>query len=61
MPLPWEKKTLEETQEEDERLSVQLSIAQKKAMIAKLRANGLSVKRDFGGSIKAAIQWLKAH
>ena len=61
MNLPWQKqKTLEEAQQENERLDVELSIAQKRAMLAKLKANGLTT-RDFGGSLKKAWQWFKTH
>ena len=60
-PFAKEPKTISELQEENERTELQLSIAQKKAMMDKLHANGLSLKKDFGGSIKAVIEWMKHH
>lgn len=58
-----EKKTLNELEEENEELRIQneneelkLSLAEKQ----KLKNNGLSLK-NFGGSVKSAIAWLKVH
>jgi hypothetical protein len=55
------KKSTSELEEENEELRIQnenedlkLSLAQKK----KLRDNGLSLK-NFGGSVKSAIAWIK--
>lgn len=68
MPFGFEKKrTLEEAQEENERLQVeaeiedkQLSIAQKRAAILRLKQAGLTPK-DFGGKWSAVVEWLKTH
>jgi hypothetical protein len=66
MPIPFisRQKTLEELSEENERLKTQaenedlkLTIAQKRALQAKLSANGLSVNKTFGGSLRAAWRW----
>lgn len=54
-----EQKTPEQLKEEDERLDIELSVAQKKAVLAKLRANNLSVS-DMGGW-KRAWHWFKTH
>ena len=37
---------------------LQLSIAQKQALRKKLEQSGLTVKKDFGGSVKRAWAWL---
>jgi hypothetical protein len=60
--LPWaaKHKSLEELQSEDETASVELSIAQKRAAIAKLKANGLTPK-SFGNSWANIRAWLKSH
>jgi len=55
------KKSLEELQEENDRLEMELSVEQKNAMLAKLRANGLTVKKDFGGRLTDAWRWFKTH
>ena len=59
------KKTAEEIQEENDRLEQQekqeeleLSIAQKQALRKRLQDSGLTVKKDFGGSLKKAWTWL---
>jgi len=52
------KRTLEEAQEENERLDVELSVAQKRAAIAKLKENGLSGK-SFGWNWRAIWAWFK--
>lgn len=64
-PFKWKQKSLEQLQEENERLSkeaeneeLQLSIAQRQALRKKLSDSGLSVKKDFGGSVKRAWAWL---
>ncbi len=66
MPLPFlsKRKTIEEATEDNERLKVeaenedlQLTIAQKRALRAKLSEYGLSVNKSFGGSLKAAYRW----
>lgn len=44
-------------QSENEEL--QLSIAQKQALRKKLEQSGLTVKKDFGGSLKRAWAWAK--
>lgn len=61
-----EKKTIGELQEEKERLETeneyldtQLTHEEKKAALAKMRANGLNFKSF--GSWKAAWEWFKKH
>lgn len=56
-----EKKTVTELQEENEEAELELSIAQKRAAQAKLTAAGLDRNKDFGGSWRSVIQWLKTH
>ena len=69
MPLDFgffgKKRTNEQIMEDSERLKteaenedLQLSIAQKQALRRKLEISGLTVKRDFGGSVKRAWAWL---
>lgn len=68
MPIPFitqKKKTAEEIEQENEVLmkqneqeQLQLSIAQQRAMRQKLEAQGLSLKKDFGGSLKRAWVYL---
>ena len=60
---PFEKKeqSLAELQEEDERLEAELSVMQKRELRAKLQANGLTVRKDFKGSLKSAWLWFKNH
>ncbi len=60
-------KSLSETEEETERLqaenekeSVQLSIAQKRAAIAELKKRGLTAKH-FSFDFSRIISWLKTH
>ena len=55
------KQSLDELQEENDRLEMELSVEQKRAMLAKLRANGLSVNKDFGGKLADAWRWFKSH
>lgn len=59
------KKSLEEIQQENERLRVEreneqlaYSIKQQRAVSSELRKSGLSLK-DFGGNIKSALRWLR--
>jgi hypothetical protein len=62
MPWPWEKsESLENLQETEQRRSVELSIAEKEAVIARLRKEGLSLKKSFGGSLSAAWNWFRSH
>jgi hypothetical protein len=65
--FPFTKKlrTTEELIEDNERLKTEaeneelrLSIAQKQALYKKLENAGLTVKKDFNGSLKRAWQWL---
>ncbi len=67
MPIPFmqKKKSLEELEEENEVLTreaeneeLRLSIAQKQALYKKLDDSGLTVRKDFGGSMKRAWAWL---
>jgi C4-type Zn-finger protein len=59
------KKTVEEEQEENERLRVQADnedlrrkIALSQADRVRLREAGLTIEKDFGGSIARAWRWL---
>ena len=60
--MPWggQKKTLEQSQEENEQLEVQLSIEQKKAAIKRLQAAGLTGK-SFGWNWHSITAWLRTH
>lgn len=61
MPLPWERqKSLEELEEIEKRKTVELSIAEKNAMIAKLKKAGLTPKQ-FGFNYRAIMNWIKTH
>lgn len=63
------RKSLEELQEQDERLTNEVSIAEKRALIRKMNQEyGQNAVRDFSDNGKAsgfnvgrAIQWLKHH
>lgn len=55
------EKSLEELQEDEQREKVQLSIDQMRALRARLRKEGLTLERSFGGNISAALRWLKEH
>ena len=55
-----QKKSISELQEENERLDAELSVKQKQELIKKLKGHGLSLK-DFSGSIKSAINWIRQH
>ena len=54
------KKPLEELEEENERLDVELSVAQKREAIARLKKRGLTPKH-FNFDFKRIINWLKTH
>ncbi len=54
------QKSIEELEEEDSRLDKEVSIAQKKAVLKRLKSQGLSLS-NFGGSFKAAIKWIGSH
>ncbi len=67
MPFPFmqKKKDLAELEQENEILAKQaeneelrLTIAQKQALYKKLDDAGLTVSKDFGGSLKRAWVWL---
>lgn len=60
--MPWwnRSKSLDELQEENERAEVELSLAQKRAAIKKLKEAGLSGK-SFGWDWRAIWQWFKTH
>jgi len=67
MPYPFtQKKVTPEQLEEDNQLltrqaeneDLQLSIAQKQALRRKLEDAGLTVRKDFNGSLKRAWAWL---
>ncbi len=51
---------MEEGREEDERLSTELSIEQKRAAIKRLKAAGLTAK-SFGFDWNAILRWIKSH
>ncbi len=53
-------KTLEELQEQDESLTSEVSIAEKQAMIKRLKQEGLSPKH-FGFNWQAMKEWIKSH
>lgn len=54
------QKTLEELQEEDELLSTEVSIEEKREAIRRLKQEGLSPKH-FGGNWSAIKNWLRNH
>jgi len=67
MPYPFtQKRVTPEQLEEDNQLltrqaeneDLQLSIAQKQALRRKLEDAGLTVRKDFNGSLKRAWVWL---
>lgn len=60
MPFPWSKKTLEEAQEENERLEIEYSVEQKRAAIRKLKAAGLTGE-SFGWNWRSIMNWFKNH
>ena len=61
LPNPFAtKKDLSQLQQEDEELEVELNIEKKRALIKQLKEKNVSLN-NFGGSIKAAINWLKTH
>ena len=62
MPIPFlnRQRTLEELQADNERAEVELSVAQKRAAIAKLKENGLTGK-SFGWDWKRIWVWFKNH
>lgn len=55
------RKTPEELEQENESLDREISNEQKKAILAKLRGNGLSLKKDFNGNFRAAWNWIRTH
>jgi len=57
IPFITKKKTLEESQQESDELDAEISVVQKRKILAKLKENGLSLA-SFGGSFKAALNWL---
>jgi len=58
IPFMTQKRTLAEAEEEELLLDKEISIRQKKIVLARLKENGLTLK-SFGGNIKAALNWLK--
>ena len=69
MPLEFgflgKKKTIEEIQEDNERLRIQAenedyarNIALSQAERQRLANAGLTVRKDFGGSVVRALKWL---
>lgn len=64
-PFNRKQKTSSELEEENERLTkeaeneeLRLTIAQKQALYKKLDNAGLTVRKDFGGSLTRAWRWL---
>lgn len=64
LPFAKKKKSLEELNEENERLRVQaenedlqLTIEQRNYTLNKVKKAGLSFKNDFGSSLKRAWKW----
>lgn len=64
-PFMKKQKTIEELETDNERLKTEaeneelkLSIAQKQALYKKLDNAGLTVRKDFGGSLTRAWRWL---
>ena len=64
-PFLDKRRTHEQVMEENERLKseaenedLQLTIAQRQALRRKLEDSGLTVRKDFGGSVKRAWAWL---
>ncbi len=61
------KPTLSELQEEDDRLTTELSVARKKALKAELEARGKNIKdfssngKSSGISWRGVLNWLKTH
>ena len=53
-------KSLEELQEQDESLTSEVSIAEKRAAIKRLKQEGLSPKH-FGFNWSAIREWIKSH
>ena len=65
LPFLEKRRTHEQVMEENERLKseaenedLQLTIAQRQALRKKLEDSGLTVRKDFGGSVKRAWAWL---
>ena len=65
IPFIQKKKSVSDLEEENELLTKQaeneelrLSIAQKQSLYKKLDDAGLTVRKDFGGSLKRAWTWL---
>ena len=55
-----QRKSLAELQEEDENLTAEVSIAEKKAMIKRLKAEGMKPSH-FGFDWARIKEWLKTH
>lgn len=54
------EKSLEDLEEEDEKVSHEYSIAQKKALIRAANKRGVNIK-SFGGNFSALVKWFKTH
>lgn len=64
-PFTKKQKSISDLEEDNERLTkeaeneeLRLSIAQKQALYRKLDNAGLTVRKDFGGSVARAWRWL---
>lgn len=55
-----EQEERERLEAEDSRLGAELSVAQKRVAIKRLRERGLTPKH-FGGNFKKILQWLRTH
>ena len=67
-PFMKKQKTPEELEAEGEILrrqaeneELKLTIAQKQALYKRLDDAGLTVRKDFGGSLKRAFKWFQTH
>lgn len=62
MKIPFinREKSLSDLQEEDEKLSVEYTVEQKRAAIRELKKRGVDPK-SFGWNISSIISWLKTH
>lgn len=61
MPFWRQDRSVEELEEETERTSAELTLEQKKIILAKLRQENLSLQKSFGGSWRAAWNWVKGN
>jgi uncharacterized protein (DUF4415 family) len=55
------KKTPDELEEENAQLEREISVKQKRAVLEKLKGNGMSLQKDFNGNLRAAWNWVRTH